>query len=273
MAGKSDSILDGEKGTTGDEDGTDSADEGDLKDGDPFVASGKDKGAAEERLPGLKEGESSTEYYKRLSEKFQSEKDKAVSDAVKKALGDNEEAILLHEALDKRPDLWDQIERGLKGGATKPEEKEAPEFYDPEAARTDVNSESYKFRQQQDKKLVEDTVKGLLGEVARQSALQNTGQELRDKFGFDDEQIKSFNEFITTPKDQLPLDSVVEVFMKAKGITSPEMSSALEKVRKNKEALASAGAVGGVAEAELDARAALREIVLKAAARERGDIF
>ena len=237
MADKTDAILEGE-GVAG-EDAGDNAGDDDLKDGDLFVASdADDKRTAGKQFPGQKKGESGEEYYKRLSEKHQSEKDKAVSDAVKKALGDHEEAILLHEALDERPDLWGQIERGLKGEAAKLEAGKVPEFYDPEAARIDVDSESYKFRQQQDKKLVEDTVRGLLGEVARQSALQNTGQELRDKFGFNDGQIKEFNEFITTPKDQLPLDSVVEVFMKAKGITSPEMSSALEKVRKNKEALA-----------------------------------
>lgn len=272
MAGEADSILEGE-GITGKEAGGDTG-KSDLEEKDPFVALGKDdKGAADKQLPGQNEGESGEEYYKRLSQKFQSEKDKAISDAVKKALGDNEEAILLHEALDKRPDLWDTIERGLKGEPVKPESKEAPEFYDPEAARTDPNSESYKYRVHQDQKTVEDTVRTLLGEVARQSALQNTDQELRENFGFDDGQIKEFNEFITTPKDQLPLDSVVEVFMKAKGITSPEIASALEKVRQNKTALASAGAEGGIAESEPDQRAALRKTVLEAAAKERGDIF
>ena len=272
MANEADSILEGE-GITGKEAGGGTG-KTDLEEGDPFVASKKDdKGTAGKQLPGQKEGESEAEYYKRQSQQFQSEKDKAVSDAVKKALGDNEEAILLHEALDKRPDLWEQIERGLKGEPTKPEDSKAPEFYDPEAARTDDSSESYKFREQQDKKLVTDTVRTLLGEVARQSALQTTEQELRENFGFNNEQVKEFSEFITTPKDQLPLDSVVEVFMKAKGITSPEMSEALKKVRENKDALASAGAAGGIAEPELDARKALRETVLKAAAKERGDIF
>jgi len=272
MADKTDSILEGE-GMTG-EDAGEGAGDNDPEGQDPFVAlDAEDGGTAGEQLPGQKKGESGEEYYKRLSQKFQSEKDKAVSDAVKKALGDNEEAILLHEALDKRPDLWDQIERGLKGEPAKPESDKVPEFYDPEAAHTDPTSESYKYRVQQDKKLVEDTVKTLLGEVARQSALQGTEQELRENFGFNAEQVKEFNEFITTPKDQLPLDSVVEVFMKAKGITSPEMSEALKKVRENKEALASAGAVGGIAEPEPDQRAALRKTVLEAAAKERGDIF
>jgi len=272
MADEADSILKGE-GITGKEAGGDTG-KSDLKVDDPFVASSKDdKGTDDKQLPGQNKGESGEEYYKRLSQQFQSDKDKAVSDAVKKALGDNEEAILLHEALDKRPDLWDQIESGLKGEPTKSEDSKSPEFYDPEAARTDPNSESYKYRVQQDRKIVEDTVRGLLGEVARQSALQTTEQELRENFGFNAEQVKEFSEFITTPKDQLPLDSVVEVFMKAKGITSPEMSGALEKVRQNKEALASAGAIGGIAETAPDARAALRETVLKAAAKERGDIF
>lgn len=273
MADGTDSILEGEGMTGKDASGKD-AGKTDLKDGDPFVASSVgDKGTAGEQLPGQNKGESGEEYYKRLAQQHQSEKDKAVSDAVKKALSDNEEAILLHEELGKRPDLWDQIESGLKGEPAKPEGDKVPEFYDPEAAHTDPASESYKYRVQQDKKLVEDTVKTLLGEVARQSALQSTDQELREKFGFNDGQIKDFNEFITTPKDQLPLDSVVEVFMKAKGITSPEMSEALKKVRENKEALASAGATGGIAEPEPDARAALRKAVLEAAAKERGDIF
>lgn len=201
-------------------------------------------GAADQGGKPGKDKETPAEYFQRLYEQKQGEADKSTQE-----LKDAKPAVEFYNQLAQRPDLIDKLEADLKKSAGSSSTEGKPEYFDAEAAFSDPKSESYRWREAQDNARITAKVEQLLGGVVdninEQTKLNETQKRLKDEFGLNDEQIPKVMEFLTTPKDQLPLKDVLKVWMEVNDITPPKASESLEAVRRNQEGLPAAGAMAG----------------------------
>ena len=208
-------------------------------------------GTADQSGKSGKGKETSTEYLQRLYEQKQSEADKSAQ-----ALKDATPAVEFYNQLAQRPDLIDKLEADLKRTADSVSTDGKPEYFDAEAAFSDPKSESYRWRVSQDDARITSKVEHLLGgaieNINEQTKLNETQKRLKDELGVKDEDIPKFMEFLTTPKDQLPLEDVLKVWMEIKGITPQKANESLEAVRRNQAGLPAAGAMSGGGEPEPD---------------------
>lgn len=195
--------------------------------------------------------ETSTEYLQRLYEQKQSEADKATQ-ALEKA----KPAMDFYKALAQRPDLINKLEADIQKSPEKSHTEGKPEYFDADAAFSDSSSESYKWRvAQEDARLTEKFTQlmgGAIDNINQQNQVNETQRRLKEEFGLNDEQIPKVMEFLTTPKDQLPLEDVLKVWMEVNDVTPPKTTDSLEAVRKNQEGIATAGAMSGAGEVEPD---------------------
>lgn len=195
--------------------------------------------------------ETSAEYLQRLYEQKQSEADKATQ-----ALKDAKPAMDLYTALAQRPDLIDRLEADIQKPEKKSHTEGKPEYFDPEAAFSDPSSESYKWRVAQDDARLTEKFTQLMGgaidNINQQNQINETKRRLKEEFGLSDEQVPKVMEFLTTPKDQLPLEDVLKVWMEVNDVTPKKASNSLEAVRKAQEGITSAGAISGAGEIETE---------------------
>ncbi len=78
-------------------------------------------------------------------------------------------------------------------------------------------------------------------------AVNNLKQDLTSKYGFDDPNMADdFIQFATTPREELPLDMLVDVYRKYKG-GEEKVSPNLEAVQRSQKIAPTAGVVQGAA--------------------------
>ena len=156
----------------------------------------------------------------------------------------------LGQVLENRPDVVEAMRNTLSGNKVnnEPNSQELTEdSFDPWEAYYKPGSPSYEMRVNQEKSLVNQAVQEQFSGLQEQMAINNLKQDLTNKYGFDDPAMADdFIKFATTPREQLPLELLVDVYRKHSGGTE-KVSQNLEAVQKTKNIAPTAGVVQGAA--------------------------
>ena len=171
------------------------------------------------------------------SKKFQSMYDRQSAD-YDKLKGQSEKYAQLARMLESRPDVVQAMRDKLTGQAQKEEStpKLDEDSFDPWDAYSNPNSESYKLRQKENEKLVGNAVKKQMAGLQMQMGMQNLKNELESKYGMKDpSEVNEFMKFAMTPKDRIPIDTLVDVYRKNKG-AGQQMTGANENLEATQRA-------------------------------------
>ena len=185
------------------------------------------------------------------SKKFQSMYDKKSADYEKlnKEVEELRKYEQLGKVLEERPDVVDAMRNTLSGNAASKQEdpKVTEDSFDPWEAYYKPGSPSYEMRVQQEKAVAQQAVQEQMAGFQQQVAINNLKQDLANKHGITDPNMaEDFIQFATTPREELPLDLLVDVYRKHKG-GEEKVSPNLEAVQKTKAIPTSAGVVQGSA--------------------------
>ena len=185
------------------------------------------------------------------AKKFQSMYDKKAADYDK--LNNELEELRKYEQLGRvlqdRPDVVEAMRNTLSGNEASKEEapKVTEDSFDPWEAYYKPGSPSYEMRVQQEKAVAQQAVQEQMAGFQQQMAINNLRQDLASKHGMTDPQMADdFIQFATTPREDLPLDMLVDVYRKYKG-GEEKVSPNLEAVQKTKTIPTTAGVVQGSA--------------------------
>tara|TARA_R100001129_G_scaffold52_1_gene87 strand:- start:7820 stop:8572 length:753 start_codon:yes stop_codon:yes gene_type:complete len=185
------------------------------------------------------------------AKKFQSMYDKKAAEYNK--LNNELEELRKYEQLGRvlqdRPDVVEAMRNTLSGNEASKEEapKVTEDSFDPWEAYYKPGSPSYEMRVQQEKAVAQQAVQEQMQGFQQQMAINNLRQDLASKHGITDPQMADdFIQFATTPREDLPLDMLVDVYRKYKG-GEEKVSPNLEAVQKTKTIPTTAGVVQGSA--------------------------
>ncbi len=221
---------------------------------DPVVeaASGmeEDSGIVEEMTGAYEEDavadETLGEDWETEAKKFQSMKDKAEA-----KLQDWERYAPLVSLLESRPDLVGLIQNNLNpetapaNGAqvSNPQEEFGEDEFNPWDAFFRPDSESYRHREAIEQNRVDETMQRHFGALQEQVFMNNLVGELKSTYNMSEEEATNFIDFYAQPKDQLSVDTLVDVFQRNNKKEGSKPSSSLDAVRASKSAPKTAGAV------------------------------
>jgi hypothetical protein len=185
------------------------------------------------------------------SKKFQSMYDKKAADYDK--LNNELEELRKYEQLGRvlqdRPDVVEAMRNTLSGSTASKEEapKVTEDSFDPWEAYYKPGSPSYEMRVEQEKTVAQQAVQEQMAGFQQQMAINNLKQDLATKHGISDPNMaEDFIQFATTPREDLPLDMLVDVYRRYKG-GEEKVSPNLEAVQKTKTIPTTAGVVQGSA--------------------------
>ena len=155
----------------------------------------------------------------------------------------------LGKVLEQRPDVVEAMRNTLSGGKQVEEqpkqEQLSEDAFDPWEAYYKPGSPSYEMRVSQEKNLVNNAVQEQFSGLQKQMALNNLKQDLATKHGFEDPAMADdFIQFATNPRDELPIDMLVDVYRKYKG-GEQRVSPNLEAVQRTQKIAPTAGVVQG----------------------------
>ena len=187
--------------------------------------------------------------------KFQSMYDKQKAD-YEKLQGDYKNLqpmSELQQVLESRPDVVEAIRDKLEGKSSQEtiREQDAPNSvdessFDPWEAYYKPESASYKMRTSQEKALVDEAVGQHMSQIQGQVALQNLRNELSSNYNMSDEKdINDFIDFATTPRDQLPIDLLIDVYRKHYNKGADNVSPNMEAVKAAQSIPRTAGILQG----------------------------
>jgi hypothetical protein len=187
--------------------------------------------------------------------KFQSmyDKQKAEYDSLQSQVQQLEPLKQLQTVLESRPDVVQAIQERLEGKPTSNNETIQPDnqvdenSFDPWEAYYKPDSPSYKLRVEKEKALVNEAVSEQMAGIQSQVAMQNLKGELKSKYGMeDDTEIDEFINFAMTPRDQLPVELLINVYRQHynKGVNAPS-SENIQAVTETQSMPKSAGVLQG----------------------------
>ena len=159
----------------------------------------------------------------------------------------------LQNVLESRPDVVEAIRDRLEGRGSQETIREQDDSdnvdessFDPWEAYYKPESASYKMRTTQEKALVDEAVGKHMSELQGQVALQNLRSELSNSYNMQDEKdINDFIEFATTPRDQLPIDLLIDVYRKFYNKGTDSVSPSMEAVKNTQSIPRTAGILQG----------------------------
>ena len=105
------------------------------------------------------------------------------------------------------------------------------------------NSPSYNLRVSQENDRIDGAVQAHMTQLNNQMVMNNTVKELRDGYNMEESEVRDFMEFATTPRGQLPLETLVKVW--GAGKTQGQPNPTLEKVKANRNIPRTAGVLQG----------------------------
>ena len=196
------------------------------------------QGEGVERIPSIISDEGNEEEvnyatdWENESRKFQSmyDKQKADYDSLQGQVQNLEPLKQLQSVLESRPDVVQAIQERLEGKPASKNEAQSAEnsvdenSFDPWEAYYKPESPSYKLRVDKEKALVNEAVSEQMAGIQSQVAMQNLKSELKSKYDMtDDNEIDQFINFAMTPREQLPVDFLINVYKQFynKGTNAP----------------------------------------------------
>ena len=171
------------------------------------------------------------------SRKFQSMYDKAEAE-----LGKLRPVAQLFQ---DNPELVDVVRNHLAGG--KGQEKEqvnlTQEEFNPWDAYTNPNSPSFQLRQNEIETAVNSRMNDYMSQVEAQRAVDNLKYRAQSEFNMSSEEASKFVNFVTTPKEQLPIDTLLNVWNAKEG--KNVRNDNIENIRNTQSKPKSAGIIQG----------------------------
>ena len=189
------------------------------------------------------------------TKKFQSmyDRQKAEYDSLQSQVQQMEPLKQLQNVLESRPDIVQTIQERLQGKPIKSNETIQPDnqvdeaSFDPWEAYYKTDSPSFKLREEKETALVNKAVTEQMAGIQSQVAMQNLKGELKSKYGMaDDSEIEEFINFAMTPRDQLPVELLLNVYRQHynKGVNA-QSSENLQAVTETQSVPMSAGVLQG----------------------------
>ena len=159
----------------------------------------------------------------------------------------------LQQILESRPDVVEAMRDKLEGKNSQETIRENDDpnsvdesSFDPWEAYYKPESASYKMRTTQEKALVDEAVGQHMSQLQGQVALQNLRNELASSYNMQDEKdINDFIEFATTPRDQLPIELLIDVYRKHYNKGTDNVSPNMEAVKATQSIPRTAGILQG----------------------------
>ena len=159
----------------------------------------------------------------------------------------------LQQILESRPDVVEAMRDKLEGKSSQETIRENDDpnsvdesSFDPWEAYYKPESASYKMRTTQEKALVDEAVGQHMSQLQGQVALQNLRNELASSYNMQDEKdINDFIEFATTPRDQLPIELLIDVYRKHYNKGTDNVSPNMEAVKATQSIPRTAGILQG----------------------------
>ena len=183
--------------------------------------------------------------YEAESKKFQSMYDRSQAENARLQQG----AQIL-QLLEQRPDLVQVLEDGIAGNRTQelPEQTVGKDDFNPWDAFTDENSESGRYVNNKIENLVQQRLQSALSQQQQQiqseMQMQNTVNELRGTYKMSDNDINSFLQFTTQPKERVGLNNLVKLWQMQSG-QSVANNDTMEAVTAAQQAPRTAGVLQG----------------------------
>ncbi len=188
--------------------------------------------------------------------KFQSMYDRQKADyaSLEKQVESLEPLKQLQQVLESRPDVVQALQDKLQNKPVSGDTSSSPTdntvdeaSFDPWEAYYKTDSPSYKLRVEKEKALVNEAVSEQMAGIQSQVAMQNLKGELKSKYGMaDDSEIEEFINFAMTPRDQLPVELLLNVYRQHynKGVNA-QPSENLQAVTETQSVPMSAGVLQG----------------------------
>jgi hypothetical protein len=143
------------------------------------------------------------------------------------------------------PELVDVVRDHLTGGKGQDKEiKINEEEFNPWDAYTNPNSKSYALRQQEINDAVSSRMSDYMGRLEAQRQVDSLRMRAQSEFKLSNSDAEEFVEFVTKPKDQLPLDTLFNVWNTNKN-GLPQLNQNIESVKRTQQRPKSAGLVQG----------------------------
>jgi len=187
------------------------------------------------------------------AKKFQSMYDKKTADydRMKSDYDELKELEKLGNVLKERPDVVEVMKKTLNGekieNVKSPQEPQALDenSFDPWEAYYKPGSPSYEMRVSEQKALVKGAVSEQMKGIQESIAVDNLKKELSSKYNITDPQeVNNFIEFATKPRQDVPLDMLVDVYRKY-NIPQTATSESMEAVKRTKNIPQTAGVLQG----------------------------
>jgi hypothetical protein len=193
--------------------------------------------------------------------KFQSMYDKAQSEV--------EKLKPVAQLFQDNPELVDVVRNHLSGGKGQQEEQKVTltqEEFNPWDAYTNPNSKSFEMRQQEIDDAVNAKMQDYMSRLEAQRAVDNLQHKAQADFKLSNDEAKEFVQFVTQPREQLPLDTLYSVWnAKKNGVMTSNNN--IESVKKTKSIPKSAGLVQGGEPPKISDNDAMWEGIMKAGNR------
>ena len=224
-----------------------------LKEGQVNDNVGQDEG--QEQQEGSNDWEQQAKYH-------QSEKDKLYAENQK--LKQYEQ---VGQMLESRPDIVEAVSGMLQGGQPQHNETIAmdKDDFDPWEAYNDPSSKSYKFRQQELQKSINEGVSQQMQGFQKQVGMNQLKTELNQR-GLNEEEIESFMNFAAKNPAEYGVDGAINMW---KSIVSPQAvnNNPLDAVRQNQNAPQQAGVLTGEQPIRKDEKDEMWDGIMKASGR------
>jgi hypothetical protein len=146
----------------------------------------------------------------------------------------------------ENPELVDVVRNHLSGGKGQDKEniKINEEEFNPWDAHTNPNSKSYQLREQEIEKAVNSKMQDYMGRLEAQRSIDTLKLRAQTEYKLSNSDANEFVEFVTKPKEQLPLETLFNVWNTNKN-GMPRANQNIESVKKTQQRPKSAGLVQG----------------------------
>ena len=117
------------------------------------------------------------------------------------------------------------------------------EEFNPWDAYTNPNSPSYQLRQNEIETAVSSRMNDYMSKLDAERAVQNLEYRAQNEFKLSNDEARDFVNFVTTPKEQLPLDTLHNVWLAKSG--NKIANNNIQNVKNTQQKPKSAGLIQG----------------------------
>jgi len=142
------------------------------------------------------------------------------------------------------PELVDVVRNHLTGDKGQDGEQVSmkQEDFNPWEAFTNPNSESYKMRQKEFDRAVDTKVQGYMKRLEQQRQRDSLSFQVQNDYKLSNAEASDFVDFVTQPKENLPLDTLFQVW---RGKSGAKVADNVESVKQTQAKPKSAGVIQG----------------------------